>query len=332
MEFKTKNTNTLAPLVYKAINGHGLLENSRNGAVRRIPEPVTIELTHPWERVCFSPLRDANPFFHVIEAMAMLAGENSVRLMAHFAKNMESFSDNGRDYNAFYGTRARVTWGDQLDAVIVELINNPTSRQAVVQLWDPADLTKKTKDKACNLELLFRVTPWHTVEMTTFNRSNDAVLGGVTGANIVHLSFFHEYVACGVGLPMGSWWHISNNLHAYVDHPKWQLMSAYNDHVDFYVDMRYQPAPLFLNRVVFDREVTTLILRATALHASHYEFPDGEFRTPFLAHTVVPIFNAWQAHKAGDRGTATLFAGRIAAPDWRYVALQWLERRYAKAK
>src|ERR1044072_2586002 len=171
MEIISRNTNTLAPSVYAKLKGRGETFTSRNGPVIRIMEPFTVCLLRPWERINFSVIRDCNPFFHLMEAMAMLAPVNNVGLMAHFAKNMSSFSDDGITFNAFYGTRAR-QWEllgvagehpgprvDQLNLVIKELIEKPDSRQCVVQLWDPADLLITTKDKACNLCMLFDIVP-----------------------------------------------------------------------------------------------------------------------------------------------------------------------------
>ena len=46
----------------------GVKEDSRNGPVVVAPGPVLTRYTHPTQRVLFSPLRDANPFFHIMEA------------------------------------------------------------------------------------------------------------------------------------------------------------------------------------------------------------------------------------------------------------------------
>lgn len=354
MEIITRNTNTLAPTAYAKLNGRGQLMTSRNGPVRRILEPVTVCLMRPWERVHFSVARDANPFFHLIEAMAMLAPVNNIGLMAHFAKSMSQFSDDQKTQNAFYGTRAR-RWGiihndlrftvDQVAMVIKELIEKPDTRQAVVQLWDPADLLKTTVDKACNLCMLFDIVPGEdvhgdgttrpakVVRMTTFNRSNDAVLGGISGANVVHLSFFHEYVALAVGIPMGSWWHVSNNLHAYVDQPQWQKVAVIDESIDMYdgvADSRmakWDHVPLMVSRQTFDREVLNLMSRMEGNYAALEPFPVSDFTEPFLKDTVIPAFNAWQLYKLGNRATALASCEDIAAPDWQLACTRWMERR-----
>lgn len=366
MEIISNNTNTLAPDVYAKLRGRGHAYSSRNGPVLRIFEPFTVCLQRPWERVNFSAVRDANPFFHLIEAMAMLAPVNHVGLMSHFASSMKQFSDDGHSYNAFYGTRARcwelpseeVQSGigshqehrevDQLDAVIKELLAKPDSRQCVVQLWDPEDLLRTTKDKACNLAMLFDIipggldysdhgdgptTPTQVVRMTSFNRSNDAVLGGISGANVVHLSFFHEYVARGVGIAQGSWWHVSNNLHAYTDQAQWQRVSTVDDNVNEYANGRLPHEPLFKDRAVFDREVKTLMswmvdaYETLSYIPGSFQVDRGPFTEPFLADTVLPAFNAWQTYKRGERSLALLQCQKIHAADWRLACTRWMGRR-----
>ena len=330
MEIIARNTNTLAPRVYPLLDSIGLKEASRNGPVIRFPDPVTICITNPYERVNFCPVRDANPFFHFMEAMAMLAQCNSVKLLSHFAKNVASFSDDGHTFNAFYGTRARGQGQDQLANVIEELKLRPESRQAVVMLWDKADQTRVTKDKACNLMMLFSIDSFKSLRMTTFNRSNDAIWGGVTGANIVHFSYFHEYVASALELSMGPWWHTSNNLHAYVDNPQWGRLRGLRDTPDPYA-YRDMVRPLMFaafEREWFDHEIQNFM--ATMLDT----IESGRFETvsaanpSYYVNTVVrPMFNAWQCHKRKDSQSALHHASAIADEAWRLACTQWLERR-----
>ncbi len=126
---------------------------SRNGNVMMIDEPVTITYTRPKERVLFNAARDANPFFHLYEALWMLAGRNDVDAVAYYAKQMREYSDDGRTLNGAYGYRWRrahtmyddgrdVTAGDdvdQLDILVNHLKADPTSRRAVLQMWNVED-------------------------------------------------------------------------------------------------------------------------------------------------------------------------------------------------
>lgn len=348
MEIIARNTNDLAARVYRALEVSGVQDQSRNGPVLRFDGPVTICLTHPWERVNFCPVRDANPFFHVIESVAMLANWNSVKLLSYFAKNMAQYSDNGRTYNAFYGTRARSYHGlDQLRLVVETLRKDPATRQAVICLWEPEDLTRDTKDKACNLVLIFAVRGG-VLEMTTFNRSNDAVWGGVTGANIVHLSFFHEYVAQAINVPMGRWWHTSANLHVYLDNPKTRLLflsaqhGAVTECAQAWPDMEPQPDHIPLFPVAYEREFDLFAIGFCQLaeHCIRTHLPRGDAtifmlngmsKCPdelvFLHHVALPMFLFWYCRKNGaGMNELTEHLEGIMDDRWRMAAESWSAR------
>lgn len=348
MEIRTRNTNTLMEPFIRLIQQHGVREDSRNGPVLRFHEPVTVVIERPWERVNFNPIRDCNPFFHLMEALAMIGNVNHVGLMSHFAKNMTAFSDDGVTFNAFYGTRLREYRSkrasyplsstpvpqDQLEGCIHELRSNPLTRQAVALLWDPADLSHKTRDKACNLMILFCVDRGK-VRMTTFNRSNDGILGGIMGANIVHLSFFHEYVALALCRPMGEWWHTSNNLHVYENEPKWQRLMSYTaaEYQDIYPQVDQDKLiPLFEDEELFEQELSRFLMTALEKFSFLTQMDDQNlYTTPFLRLVAIPMFNAWQLHKSGNTKDAINIAANIPAPDWMVTSTEWLQLRQHRA-
>lgn len=341
MEIKARNTNTLQPVVYRLLQEFGVTDSSRNGPVLRFPMPVTIEITHPWERVNICPVRNANPFFHLMEALAMIGGMNSVQFMTRFAKNMANFSDDGATYNSFYGTRLLTKWGNQLVQIAHNLLKDPDSRQEVALIWDPADLSKVTKDKACNLLLIFRINSAGLVEMTSINRSNDAIWGGVNGANIVHLSMFQEYVACALGRQMGSWWHFSNNLHVYTENPQWQALKSapvpqnpYADPLASLVRLPLFDAPQhlrFTQRIrSFLSDAQEAIRRSDCAHLDSYQTINVQEPLPSLAQARV-IFNAWQAHKSTQFGAVTInnLLNVLPNTDWKMACQAWITRTYS---
>ena len=69
----------------------GVREPSRVGEVLVAPAPVATVYRYPRARVSFSPVRDANPFFHVMEALWMLAGRNDVAFLAAYNQRMAEF-------------------------------------------------------------------------------------------------------------------------------------------------------------------------------------------------------------------------------------------------
>lgn len=220
------------------IHSLGVREPSRNGDVLRMVQPVTTVYESPNERVLFHPWRDANPFFHLIESLWMIAGRDDLPSLTKYVSNFGQFSDDGETVPGAYGKRWRdwdpeaaqfqdpavrgtsyVRWGDQLSRVVEQLRTNPRDRRVVIQMWDPAvDVARNiagSKDVPCNITAL----PFETdgeLNLTVFCRSNDMVLGAY-GANAVHFSFLLEYLAARVGLKVGRYYQVSNNFHAYVE-------------------------------------------------------------------------------------------------------------------
>lgn len=337
MEITARNTNALARKVYPLIHDVGVQVQTRNGPAIRFDEVTTINLLRPQERVCFSAARDANPFFHLVEAMAMLCAHNSVPLMAHYAGNMRNFSDDGKTFNAFYGTRMHQH--NQLLTVIKNLRANPDSRQELVMLWDIADLTKQTKDKACNILMLFEVRDGK-LRMVTFNRSNDAIWGGVTGANVVHFSFFQEFVALSLGLQVGTWSHVSANLHIYLDNPKREniLQEAIfnlnpqgcgNDYPESIPLLAPDEDPVgFLEQLCsfFHHHELHLLDPITV---SMDDLPD--MASPFIQKVLRPMACTWESWKVlGERGDRLAhWNWAIEALDWQDAARMWLSSRGA---
>lgn len=159
---------------------------SRNGNVLVIEEPVTITYSHPTERVLINRARCANPFFHIYEALWMLAGRNDIKPLCFYNKKMLDYSDDVVTQNGAYGYRWRHAWTtgegrmlednvDQLKVLIDHLTADPNSRRAVLQMWNVEDDLLKigsslkpldgtglhneylpaSKDVCCNLSVMF---------------------------------------------------------------------------------------------------------------------------------------------------------------------------------
>jgi thymidylate synthase len=318
------NTNDMASLVYDKLQIDGVEADSRNGKVLKFPTPVTFVYNKPWERANLCEYRDCNPFFHVMEALAMLANLNSVAFMTYFNKQMKAYSDNGIDYNAFYGERMMSAYGDQLSACIVQLRSDPYTRAAVIQLWTPADLVTSSVDRACNLSMVFNTRPNGCLDMTVFNRSNDLVWGGVTGANIVHFSMFHEIVARGASLAIGKMYHVVNDAHVYVDNPVFQRLKKNGSNRG--------PHYSIFNTVQVGREYASFMEESyslvTSLHLHGFKYISPNLYTdPFVADVAIPMYNAWHARKLKDNELMWDWIHKIKDEAWNYVCVKWVKRR-----
>jgi thymidylate synthase len=306
--------------VYAALAEEGMASDSRNGRVLRFDEPVSITYLEPINRCNFTIGRDANPVFHHMEAVWMLAGRRDVAFPSIFNSNIENYSDDGKVFNAAYGHRMRRHFGiDQLKSVCMLLVKDPDTRQAVIQLWDPVDLTSHTKDKACNMSMVFEANDGH-LNVTIFNRSNDAIWGGVTGANPVHFSYIMQYVYENVWethewLRFGTMTFVSNNLHVYLDlYPHWK---------------RIKPSPTtypYTDEPNIGKLEEMDIFCEEALYLDIINVDDDRyaFTSDMLIGTTIPMFNYWIARKfEKDKIGASYWLEQIQEPDWKLMINHW---------
>jgi thymidylate synthase len=210
---------------------------------------------------------------------------------------------------------------------------------------------KGSKDVCCNLSVMFSLREMdrgeklyggplpRMLDMTVTNRSND-LLWGLLGANYVHFTVLQEYMAARLGVEVGKYHHISNNLHVYKDRKDWrpeELLEADRWSPSYGLGTASDPAPSASGKPLWDtvplvRDPEAFELELP-LFVEHYKSDnlgnDSPFRTweePFLETVAAPMLNAFCGHK---RRTATTMSWvqRIAADDWRVAAKAWIERR-----
>ena len=205
------------------IQNHHILEETRGGPVMSLDVPTCWALTNPRNRVLINPVRDANPFFHVMEFVWFMSGSKEMGWISQFSKNYPNYGTGPGSY----GYRWRGHFGyDQLDTVIRLLKTEPNTRRAVLTMYD-AESDYNGVDVPCNTHIYFRVLNGK-LDMTVLNRSND-IIWGALGANVVHMTMLHELIAFGAGIPLGTYRAFSNNAHVYLNLPNRERMFDYKE-------------------------------------------------------------------------------------------------------
>ncbi len=318
------NVNLALPIGMKFLMENGKIEETRNGPAYVVGGPVTTLYTEPRQRVLFSPARDANPFFHFMEGLWMLNGNNDVAWISQFSKNIEQFSDNGKSFHGAYGFRWRSYFGfDQLERAINILKANPNDRRCVIQMWDAeGDLGKTGKDFPCNTQIMFRVSDGH-LDMTVINRSND-IIWGAYGANVVHMSMLQEFMADAIGLPVGGYWQISNNFHGYAETMTKHEGILHEPSYDYYDPLEHDekgvtpfPKMIFTDVRTWQEDLSVFIENG----------PVVGFRDKFFRHVAVPIYVTWKAIKAKQWEQALQNIDNCRAMDWHMACKEWIQRR-----
>lgn len=289
---------------------------SRNGRVLSVPYPTLLTIKAPTERVLFDPIRDANPFFHVMEFVWMMAGSNDAKWISQFNKRMMSYADDGILRGA-YGWRWRNP-SDQIANTITLLRKDATTRQVVLSMWDPLydGPRASTSDRPCNTHIYFRVIKGQ-LDMTVCNRSND-MIWGMLGANAVHMTLLHEMVAAACQMSIGEYRVFTNNLHVYPDIPRFRDMSEPGSVYDYYDTVSYFP-------LLGDRE-SYLDLRADCEQLLRDPL-DWHFNTVWMEAVAWPMYNAYLFKQERDQ-----WIKRIFAEDWRLACEQWVARRATSAE
>jgi hypothetical protein len=326
---QARNAQQALPRGLNLLKAFAKREESRAGDVLRFPGPVATELFHPNERVIFHPWRDANPFFHIVEAAWMLAGRDDLAQLTPYVARMSEFSDDGGlTQPGAYGRRWRghALWPDQLDWVIKRLRANPNDRRVVIQMWDPlwdielADAN--SADVPCNVSMI----PWvmdGALHLSIFNRSND-IIWGLYGANAVHFSMCLEHLAGCLNLNIGTMTTFSNNFHAYVERiPK----SISYDLSDPYLTHDVSPLVMSPGEGYTDKFVKEELNNFFDAGPSEAMFKSN---WPWVRRVLAPMVFAHQRYK-GQRtmrkeGVLNILAA-VAATDWRRAATEWVERR-----
>lgn len=321
---RVQNVNEALPIGLQHLRAHGVHASSRNGPVLVAPEPVTTVYEKPWQRVLFSPERDANPFFHLVESVWMLAGRNSVRDLTPYVRRMQDFSDNGETLWGAYGDRWRTWFGsDQLLWVINQLKNDPTDRRAVLSMWDcRMDVFRASiggRDVPCNTHIYPTIGP-QGLSLTVCCRSND-IIWGAYGANAVHFSVLQEFLASAINVPMGPLYQVSNNFHAYVD-----VMEKYGE-----CQAEQRDYPLHQPLCLATIDPKDFLEQCELLFSSSTDLAEYQPSNEWLRQTVRPAMLAHRAYRAKRWDTAFSWASRIADEAWAEACHQWLQRRQAAA-
>ncbi len=317
MEITVRNVNHALSEGMWWLKNAGFTEQSRNGPVLVSPEPVLTTYLRPVERVLFLPRRDANPYFHLFEALWMLAGRDDVKWPAYFNSKFSQYSDDGKTLHGAYGHRWREYFGhDQVGQIIAHMKELPETRRAVLQMWDPvSDMPPWSRDHPCNLSAIFDLRG-NALNMTVCNRSNDVIFGAY-GANAVHFSMLQEYIAAALEARVGVYRQFSNNYHVYLEVHK--DFVVHPPEITYYYETgKAVHYPLVsTNRQVWEEDLKKFMSDP---------YGDSAYSDLFFDEVASPIFASWFDRKTKKNNGMLALSG-AAKCDWSLACQEWIERR-----
>lgn len=331
MEFAFDNVNDAFCGLVKGIHS-GVIPTqhspSRAGYVYRVTEPVCITYQNPKRHVLWNSYRDANPFFHLFEALWMLAGCNDVDSISKYNSNIGKVaSDDGLMFNGAYGYRWRHYFDydsykiDQIEELIEHLKRKPDSRRGVLQMWNiEDDLMKieKSKDVCCNTAVYLEIVDGK-LNITVTNRSND-LIWGTLGSDYMTFTILQAYLAASIGVEVGVYHQFTNNLHVYEKNwePEKWLKAYEGEPGPFYYPEQFRG--LDTSFLGFNQDLGTLV-------NADFSKETPTFYSGFMLNIVEPMMTTFELHKQRNYDAAILNAERIIEQDWRQASTEWIFKR-----
>jgi thymidylate synthase len=290
---------------------------------------VTISIEDPRQRWIFARNPVISPAFALAEVIWIMAGRNDAGVLNFFNRDLPAFAGNGSTYHGAYGHRLRHHHGmDQLSAAYEALRANPSSRQAVLQIWDAAtDLPDsqgqpRSPDIPCNTQAVLRIQG-RKLHWLQIMRSNDLFRG--LPYNLVQFTTLQETLAGWLGVGLGSYTHVVSCLHFY--HTDLNNLKRAKT-----ADQMPNPESLCLLKPDSDhcfRFLSDLITGASTNLRSALEFIEeirlGTIPPPYTNIAMTIIAEALRRH--GDKDAASRLLLQISNPCLFELSKRWFARK-----
>lgn len=171
---------------------------------------VLLELENPYRALPTSVGRGLNRAIAAAEALQLVGGWSYPELMIAITRNFEQFRDGGV-YHGAYGPRIR----PQLPRVLKLLKREPSTRQAIVTIWDPLHDQQPDavpRDLPCTITLQWLIRDGQ-LHAHTYMRSNDVWWGLAYDA--FQFTQLQITLARLLDLSIGNYFHHVGSFHLY---------------------------------------------------------------------------------------------------------------------
>lgn len=173
---------------------------------------VLLQIKNPRARLSRSEKR-GTVFSCLGELLWYLAGSKDLAFISYYIPHYKNDSEDNLTIYGGYGPRLFNTRGiNQVLNVIKLLREKPSSRRAVIQLFDAEDISMERKEIPCTCTLQFMIRN-QRLYMFTNMRSNDAFLG--LTHDVFTFTMLQEIVARSLSIELGTYNHFVGSLHLY---------------------------------------------------------------------------------------------------------------------
>lgn len=296
----------------KLLLKEGVKRETRGSVCFELSEPAMFKIMNSQAREVIIPERKWNRTLPYAESLWIASGRNDMAYITHYLSRMTDFSDNGLYMRGGYGPRYRDYNGekedyrieginvrqsgsvDQLRYIIECFEADKETRRAVMGFGDPMKddfgengELKVTKDIPCTRELHFiKQSGTDKLDLIVKMRSND-LIWGASAVNIFNYTFMLEYVAAILGMDVGNYYHLVDNLHYYDRHQ--ELVEALSK-MDCVEERQADYKKTFRSLGEFDELVTRLSEEEMSMRKNMDEYRPTEFVDPFFQHWYEVIY------------------------------------------
>lgn len=172
---------------------------------------VVLELTQPRARLSRTDVK-GHVFSCLGELFWYLSASNDLAQIRHYIQKYEEFAEEDGTVNGAYGPRIFGGSPSQFENVTRMLREKRSTRQAVIQIFDKADVAAKFKDVPCTCTLQFLLRD-EVLSLVVHMRSNDAFKG--LPHDVFAFTFMQEMHARELGCRVGTYKHLVGSLHLY---------------------------------------------------------------------------------------------------------------------
>jgi thymidylate synthase len=237
MEIERDSLDAVMHQLYRALLEVGEAQGGLRGKNREILG-VTLRIRKPRARISRSENR-GKPFSALGELLWYLSGSDTLEFIQPYVAR---YADDAVDgiLEGAYGPRLTGMRGkiDQFASIEALLRERPSSKRAVIQLFNAEDISTHHKEVPCTTTLQFFVREGH-LQMSVTMRSNDAYFG--LPHDVFCFTMIQEMMARRLRVEMGEYFQYVGSMHVYES--KLDAMRAYvEEGVQQTIEMPAMPA------------------------------------------------------------------------------------------
>lgn len=199
----------LIELYERLLAGGEVNAGSRGSTVEMLG--IAVRIARPRARLSRSENR-GKPFSALGELLWYLSGSDMLDFIRPYVPEYAKDATDGVIHGA-YGPRLYAMRGiDQVANVCTLLAERPSSRRAVIQLYEAEDIAKHHKEIPCTTTIQLHVRG-DRLHVSVTMRSNDAYWG--LPHDVFCFTMLQEMLARRLGLEVGEYYHYVGSMHIY---------------------------------------------------------------------------------------------------------------------